>query len=117
MEFRFPLALLGSRRYFGMTFVDVDDPAARNTCAALELYPSAGKESFDLVVLGTPEVRNIVQGLGYSGARILVIDNQGRVRAEAEPSNCRQRVRTNIRLQHLWLILAPAPVVTSIDYW
>ena len=83
MEFRFPLALLGSRRYFGMTFVDVDDPAARNTVRSTRTLPSAGKASFDLVVLGTPEVRNIVQGLGYSGARILVIDNQGRVRAEA----------------------------------
>jgi signal transduction histidine kinase len=33
-------------------------------------------------VLRTPEVRNIVQGLGYSGAKIVVIDNQRRVRAE-----------------------------------
>ena len=83
VEFRFPLALLGSRRYFGMTFVDVDDPVARSTTHTTRTLPSAGKESFDLVVLGTPEVRNIVQGLGYSGARILVIDNQARVRAEA----------------------------------
>ena len=83
VEFRFPLALLGSRRYFGMTFVDVDDASARDTVRRTRTLPSAGKESFDLVVLGTPEVRNIVQGLGYSGARILVIDNQARVRAEA----------------------------------
>ena len=78
--------------------------------------PSASKESFDLVVLGTPEVRNIVQGLGYSGARILVIDNQGRVRAEADYQTAATRQNQH-RLQHLWLILAPAPVVTSIDYW
>ena len=83
VEFRFPLALLGSRRYFGMTFVDVDDAAIRETVRTTRTLPSAGKESFDLVVLGTPEVRNIVQGLGYSGARILVIDSQARVRAEA----------------------------------
>ena len=83
VEFRFPLALLGSRRYFGMTYVDIDDSVSRETARITRTLPSAGKESFDLVVLGTPEVRNIVQGLGYSGARILVIDNQSRVRAEA----------------------------------
>ena len=83
VEFRFPLALLGSRRYFGITYVDVDDSVSRETARITRTLPSAGKESFDLVVLGTPEVRNIVQGLGYSGARILVIDNQSRVRAEA----------------------------------
>ena len=83
VEFRFPLALLGSRRYFGMTYVDVDDSVRRETARITRTLPNAGKQSFDLVVLGTPEVRNIVQGLGYSGARILVIDNQSRVRAEA----------------------------------
>ena len=83
VEFRFPLGLLGSRRYFGMTYIDVDDSVTRETARSTRTLPSAGKQSFDLVVLGTPEVRNIVQGLGYSGARILVIDNQSRVRAEA----------------------------------
>ena len=83
VEFRFPLALLGSRRYFGMTYVDIDDSVSRETARITRTLPSAGKESFDLVVLGTPEVRNIVQGLGYSGARILVIDNQSRVRGAA----------------------------------
>jgi dedicated sortase system histidine kinase len=82
VEFRFPLALLGSRRYFGITFVDVDDPVGREIVRQTQTLPTAGKQSFNLVVLRTPEVRNIVQGLGYSGARILVIDSQKRVRAE-----------------------------------
>jgi two-component system, OmpR family, sensor histidine kinase ChvG len=82
LEFRMPLSLLGSSRYFGLAFVDVDDPVTRAIRRTTQTLPTAGKESFNLVVLRSPEVLNIIQGLGYSGARILVIDPQKRVRAE-----------------------------------
>ncbi len=82
IEFRFPIALLGSRRFFGITFVDVDDPNTRAIVGSTRTLPTAGKQSFNLVVLRSPEVRNIIQGLGFSGSRILVIDNEKRVRAE-----------------------------------
>ena len=82
MEFRLPLELLGSRRYFGVSVADVDNPDTRQVAALIQTLPTAGKESFDLVVLRSPEVLNIIEGLGYSGARILVIDAEQRVRAE-----------------------------------
>ncbi len=82
VEFRMPLSMLGSRRFFGLSYVDVDDPQTRAIRAITQTLPSAGKTSFNLVVLRSPEVLNIIQGLGYSGARILVIDAQNRVRAE-----------------------------------
>ena len=82
IEFRLPLGLLGSSRYFGVAFVDVDDPVSRAIRRTTQTLPTAGRESFNLVVLRSPEVLNIIQGLGYSGARILVIDPQKRVRAE-----------------------------------
>ncbi len=82
MEFRLPLELLGSRRYFGVAVADVDDPETREVVSLAQTLPKAGKESFDLVVLRSPEVANIIEGLGYSGARILVIDAEQRVRAE-----------------------------------
>ncbi len=82
IEFRFPLELLGSQRFFGVTWVDVDDPVDRTIESLTQSLPTAGKEAFNLVVLRSPEVRNIIQGLGYSGARILVIDDEKRVRAE-----------------------------------
>ncbi|MFU8817669.1 MAG: hypothetical protein ACNA7W_20165, partial [Pseudomonadales bacterium] len=82
LEFRMPLSMLGSSRYFGIAFVDVDDPTTRAIRRTTQTLPTAGKESFNLVVLRSPEVLNIIQGLGYSGARILVIDPQKRVRAE-----------------------------------
>ena len=82
LEFRMPLSMLGSSRYFGLAFVDVDDPATRSIRRITQTLPTAGKESFNLVILRSPAVLNIIQGLGYSGARILVIDPQKRVRAE-----------------------------------
>ncbi|MCB1683143.1 MAG: ATP-binding protein [Pseudomonadales bacterium] len=86
VEFRLPLSLLGSSRYFGLAFVDVDDPGTRAIVSITQTLPTAGKESFNLVVLRSPELLNIIQGLGYSGARILVIDAQKRVRAETGSS-------------------------------
>lgn len=82
VEFRLPLSMVGSRRFFGLTYVDVDDPISREQVQITQTLPTAGKESFNLVVLRSPEVLNIIRGLGYSGARILVIDAQQRVRAE-----------------------------------
>ncbi len=82
VEFRMPLTMLGSRKFFGLSYVDVDDPDTREIRATTQTLPSAGKTSFNLVVLRSPEVLHIIQSLGYSGARILVIDAQNRVRAE-----------------------------------
>jgi len=82
MEFRLPLDRLGSSRYFGVSVADVDDPVARAPLKLAQTLPQAGKESFNLIVLRSPEVLNIIEGLGHSGARILVIDAQQRVRAE-----------------------------------
>jgi two-component system sensor histidine kinase ChvG len=82
VEFRMPLDMLGSRRFFGISYADVDDPGTRAVRALTQTLPKAGKTSFNLVVLRSPEVLKIIQGLGYSGARILVIDREKRVRAE-----------------------------------
>ncbi|MGA0840553.1 MAG: ATP-binding protein [Pseudomonadales bacterium] len=82
MEFRLPLDLMGSSRSFGLAYVDVDDPVSRRVRQITQTLPTAGKESFNLVVMRSPEVVSIIQGLGYAGARILVIDPTMRVRAE-----------------------------------
>ena len=41
--------------------MDVDDPVTREIENITQTLPSSGKDNFDLVVLGTPEVRNIVK--------------------------------------------------------
>ena len=82
LEFRMPLQLLGSSRFFGLAYADVDNSASREIIRITQTLPTAGKESFNLSVLRSPEVFSIIRGLGYSGARILVIDSEMRVRAE-----------------------------------
>ena len=81
VEFRLPLSLLGSRRYFGVAFADVDAPT-REMRAITQTLPTGGKESFNLVILRSPELLKVIEGLGYSGSRILIIDPERRVRAE-----------------------------------
>lgn len=113
LEFRMPLALLGSRRYLGLSFVDVDDPESREIRAITQTLPTAGKEGFNLVVYRSPEVLQLIEGLGYSGARIQVIDAQHRVRAdtgsyraEAAPdtqADWTLRVREWFRGIRLWI--------------
>ena len=82
VELRMSLDLLGSERYFGLSFVDVDDPVSREVRDIAQTLPVAGKESFNLVIYRSPELVNIIEGLGYSGARIQVIDAEQRVRAD-----------------------------------
>ncbi|MFN3238112.1 MAG: ATP-binding protein [Pseudomonadales bacterium] len=82
IEFRMPLDLLGSTKHFGLAVVDVDSQETRAIESITGTLPSAGREAFGLVLLKSPEVLRIVEGLGYSGANIQVIDAQGRVRAE-----------------------------------
>ena len=82
VEFRLPLAMLNARESFGISVVDVDNPRTRSLRTMVQTLPMAGPEAFNLIVLRSPEVLNIVEGLGYAGARILVIDGERRVRAE-----------------------------------
>lgn len=82
IEFRIPLELLGSSRQFGLAVVDVDNPESRAIESITGTLPSAGREAYGLVLLKSPEVLRIIEGLGYSGANIQVIDAQKRVRAE-----------------------------------
>jgi len=82
IEFRIPLELLGSTRHFGLAVTDVDNPETRAIESITGTLPSAGREAFGLVLLKSPEVLRIIEGLGYSGANIQVIDVQRRVRAE-----------------------------------
>jgi dedicated sortase system histidine kinase len=82
VEFRLPLSMMGSRKGFAVSFADVDNQESREIRNIVQTLPKGDKESFNLVVFRSPQVLNIIQGLGYSGARIQVIDSQRRTRAE-----------------------------------
>ena len=82
VEFRIPLSFLGEARNFGLAVVDVDSEENRAIESITGTLPSAGIEAFGLVLLKSPEILRIIEGLGYSGANIQVIDVDGRIRAE-----------------------------------
>jgi len=90
IEFRVPLDMLSYQPHFGLAVIDVDDVDEREIKSIAAALPSAGREAFRLIVLKSPEVLRIVEGLGYSGASIQVIDVQGRVRAEVGSYNADQ---------------------------
>ncbi len=89
LEFRLPFDMIGATRRFNLAYADVDDPESRRVAQLNQTLPAAGKQGFNLVALRSPEVLSIIQGLGYAGARVLVIDADMRLRAEtgsyAEP--------------------------------
>ena len=107
VEFRIPLELLGSTRQFGLAVVDVDDPVTRELMSITGTLPSAGREAFGLVLLKSPEVLRIIDGLGYSGANIQVIDARKRVRAEVGRHDSIQPPEAKVEdaLSNIWIAL------------
>lgn len=90
VEFRMPISMLGSAKHFGLAVVDVNDPQTRAIQSIVGTLPPAGQKGSGLVLLKSPEVLKIIEGLGYSGANIQVIDAKRRVRAEVGSYNSTQ---------------------------
>lgn len=83
VELSMPFSLLGSRRSFGLSFVDVDDPDARAVRAITQTLPkSEAKESFNLVAFRDPDLLKDLERLRYSDMHLRIIDAQQRIRAE-----------------------------------
>ncbi|MDE0423206.1 MAG: ATP-binding protein [Gammaproteobacteria bacterium] len=91
LELRLRLDMLGSREFFVISFVDVDDPVARGIRKVTTTAPSE-TESSDLVVVRSPELLRPLDNRGYQGMQIRVIDAQKKERAE------RGQFRTDDRL-------------------
>ncbi len=81
LEFRFPTAWLGYPKRLGLSVVDVDDPDERPIEAVVATVPKAWSEDLNRLIVRSPELERIIQGLGRSDARICVVDRYGRVRA------------------------------------
>ena len=82
IEFRLPKDTLGSNRSFAVMWVDVDDPLEREIKRITQTLPTADKNSFELTLFHSAKALEIIEGLGYAGARILVLDSEKRVRAQ-----------------------------------
>lgn len=81
LEMRLRLDLLGSRQFFSVSFVDIDDPVSRAVRAVTSTAPSE-TESSHLVVVRSPELLEPLDNRGYQGMQIRVIDAQKKERAE-----------------------------------
>ena len=76
VELAMPFSLLGSRQFFGISFVDVDDAQSR------AIRASTNTQASSLAAYRSPDLLNHLQALGYSDMHIVVIDAEGRIRAE-----------------------------------
>ncbi len=103
IEFRIPFDLLGSARQFGLAVVDVDDAETREIVSITGTLPSTGQKAVGLVLLKSPEVLRIIDGLGYSGANIQVIDAQKQVRAEV--GSYETNLQDSTKKDETWLSL------------
>ena len=80
LEIRLRLNLLGSRQFFVVSFVDVDDPVSRRI-RGVTSTASSETGSSDLVVVRSPELLAKLDDRGYQGMRIRIIDAQRKERA------------------------------------
>ena len=76
IEFAMPSAILGSWQFFGLSFVDVDDPRSREIRAITHTGES------NLAAYRSPDLLRTVEALGYSEVHVRVVDSQGRVRVD-----------------------------------
>lgn len=81
LEMRMRLDMLGSRQFFTVWFVDVDDPVSRDIRAVTTTAPS-GAEGSHLVVVRSPELLEKLDDRGYQGMVIRIVDAQRKERAE-----------------------------------
>ena len=77
VELRLPFALLGSRRYFGLAFVDVDDAETRAIRATTQTYAES-----QLLAFRSPELSTMLESLGRSDMEVHVLDAELRLRAK-----------------------------------
>lgn len=85
IEIAMPLSILGDRSGFALSYVDVDNPRNPEIRSVVETVPSSGKEEFNLVLLRSSVLGNIIHGLGYTDSRIMIVDVEQRVRADTGP--------------------------------
>ena len=76
VELALPFSLLGTRQFFGISFVDVDDAQSRAVRASTNTQESS------LAAYRSPDLLNHLKSLGFSDMHIAVVDAAERIRAE-----------------------------------
>jgi dedicated sortase system histidine kinase len=81
VELRLPRTLVGPRLAFGV--VDVDDPETRTLVGQLGTAGATTREALGTVLVPSPEISELIRGLGRAASRIWVLDVNRRVLAHA----------------------------------
>lgn len=81
VEMQLPRSLIGPR--FGLSVVDVDDPQTRALTAVVGTSGVSSEQELGSVLVPSPEIKDIIRGLGRSRSRIWVLDVNRRVLAQA----------------------------------
>lgn len=81
VELRLPRTLIGPRLSFAV--VDVDDPETRTLVGQLGTAGTATREQLGTVLVPSPEISDLIRGLGRASSRIWVLDVNRRVLAHA----------------------------------
>jgi dedicated sortase system histidine kinase len=81
VELRLPRSLIGPRLSFGVG--NVDDPETRTLVARIGTGGTASREELGTVLVPSPEISDLIRGLGRSRSRIWVIDLDHRVLAHS----------------------------------
>jgi dedicated sortase system histidine kinase len=81
LEIRLPLSALSSKIAFAI--VDVDDEEQRDVKYSVGTANTSQSDSLGTVLVPSPEIESIVDGLKYSNARVWVLDRHRRVLARS----------------------------------
>ena len=81
LELRLPLSMVGTK--IGFAVADVDDPYHRRLESVIGTSGTRSLDELGTILVPSPEIERIVQGLGRSESRIWVIDRHRRVLAQA----------------------------------
>ncbi|QSX42240.1 proteobacterial dedicated sortase system histidine kinase [Shewanella cyperi] len=81
IELRIPLEMLGSKLSFAIN--DVNDKRTRQPVASVGTSATDDAGELGTVLVPSPEIENIIKGMGHNSARIWVVDRHGRVLARS----------------------------------
>lgn len=121
VEARIPRALMGPYLSLGVT--DVDDRAERVVVARAGTNGTTRREVLGRVVVPSPELAALAQGLGRARSRLWVVDSRGRVlaragslqgtRAPLSPPTWRQRLVMELRPLYRSILVEPTEDFTD----
>jgi signal transduction histidine kinase len=80
VEFRLPKKWLNDNQDFMISVADVNNKKQRKTETIVASLPPNGSETLNKLIIRSPELDKIINGLGYADTNICIVDQFSRVR-------------------------------------